>query len=336
VSLDLTQNPVMDSRTPGRDFRKVTVTALVVLGWVIVGALAVAALLRLFLRDGSAFLFALDAYTFWLFLPAYLVLIGAAIGRNPRLGAAALVLVLCHVVWVLPSFARPTSIPDAARHAPQFTLLSANLLYTNREPATLARELLAVDADVLDLQEVTADWLDEFRRAGLYERYPYRALEPLPGAGGTAIFSRLPLADVKTIEVVNDRMVSATIQVGVKHVRLLAVHPGSPIYFANYKAQRAAVATYARHAPRPLILAGDFNTTQYNAWLGDVEHLGLRSAHVMLGKGLATTWPNGQRHLPPIRIDHVLVSSGVIPLAIREGRGSGSDHKPVIVKLALT
>ena len=42
-----------------------------------------------------------------------------------------------------------------------------------------------------------------------------------------------------------------------------------------------------------------------------------------------------QRLFPPVRLDHVLVSQHVVPLGIREGVGKGSDHKPVIVDLAL-
>jgi len=83
------------------------------------------------------------------------------------------------------------------------------------------------------------------------------------------------------------------------------------------------------------VAAGDFNVTQFNSWIQDLDELGFRSAHEELGRGGATTWPNQQRLFPPIRLDHVLVSKQVVPLSIREGVGEGSDHKPVIVDLAL-
>ena len=84
-----------------------------------------------------------------------------------------------------------------------------------------------------------------------------------------------------------------------------------------------------------MIAVGDFNVTQFNAWMGDLEDLGYRSAFEELGRGTATTWPNGMYALPPVRLDHVLVRNGVVPLRIREGLGQGSDHKPVIVDVAL-
>jgi endonuclease/exonuclease/phosphatase family metal-dependent hydrolase len=36
-----------------------------------------------------------------------------------------------------------------------------------------------------------------------------------------------------------------------------------------------------------------------------------------------------------MRLDHVLVSPGVETRSIREGRGEGSDHRPIIADLAL-
>ena len=59
----------------------------------------------------------------------------------------------------------------------------------------------------------------------------------------------------------------------------------------------------------------------------------LRSAHVDRGRGYAITWPNGMFPLPPIRIDHALLSPEVECLAISEGIGTGSDHRPLVVDL---
>ena len=73
----------------------------------------------------------------------------------------------------------------------------------------------------------------------------------------------------------------------------------------------------------------------YNEWMDKLTGLGLREAHEAVGRSFATTWPNGERLLPPIRIDHVLVDSTLVPTAAAEGRGQGSDHRPIIVNLAV-
>jgi endonuclease/exonuclease/phosphatase (EEP) superfamily protein YafD len=75
----------------------------------------------------------------------------------------------------------------------------------------------------------------------------------------------------------------------------------------------------------------------------ELKHTGLLSAHERLGHGMDTTWPNGMTRavlglpfpLPPIRLDHVFTTPNIVPLSIREGRGIGSDHKPVITRLAI-
>jgi endonuclease/exonuclease/phosphatase (EEP) superfamily protein YafD len=50
---------------------------------------------------------------------------------------------------------------------------------------------------------------------------------------------------------------------------------------------------------------------------------------------LATTWPNGLHKFPPLRIDHVFFTGTFVPLTVREGDGTGSDHRPVITDIAV-
>lgn len=312
---------------------------LVVACWAVIGVLAIAILLRLVVRDRNRWVFELVAFTFWLYLPAYALLLVAAAARRPGLAVGAVVVIAFHGAWAVPSFAGKVEIPPTAGAAPRFVLLAANVRWNNREPMTLVRELMASDADVLDLQEVTPAWIEEFRSGGLLDAYPHHALAAWGGSRGTAILSRLPLQDATTLDARGNGLASATIVLGARRVRLLAVHPVAPTMFLEYQRQRDFITDFATRAtadPEPLILAGDFNTTQYHAWFGHLKRLGLRSAHTSLGRGLANTWPNGDRRFPPIRLDHVLVTHTVIPMSIREGKGSGSDHKPVIVELALT
>lgn len=308
---------------------------LLAAGWVVVGTLGGAAIARLVARDRGRYVFAIDAYTFWLYLPAYVVAAAALIERRDALAFVAGLVVVCHLVWVAPSFRRAARIPPAARTAPQFVLVSSNLRHNNLTPDALARELRAFDADVLSLQEVTPAWIEQLRAHGLFDRFTHRVLAPMDGLGGTGILSRYPIESSAILEVVGSRLATATIAIDGRSVHFVAVHPLAPVTFALWDAQRSEITSFAERASRPLVLAGDFNATVYNLWLDELEGLGLASAHVLLGRGLATTWPNGVRRLPPIRLDHVFVSPTVVPLTIREGHGPGSDHRPVVVTLAL-
>ena len=60
--------------------------------------------------------------------------------------------------------------------------------------------------------------------------------------------------------------------------------------------------------PRPLVVIGDFNATQFSAAYKQLTSGDLRGAHVDRGRGSAVTWPNGRSMIPPIRIDHALLS----------------------------
>jgi endonuclease/exonuclease/phosphatase (EEP) superfamily protein YafD len=308
---------------------------LVVAGWAVVCALGLAATVRLVARDRGWYAFAIDAYTFWLYLPAYVVGIGAWLAGLGALAIAALLLVVCHVVWIAPSLGRGAPRAPEARAAPRFVLASSNLRHNNLTPDALVRELRSFDADVVSLQEVTPAWVERFRAHGLFDRFPYRVLAPVDGLGGTGILSRFPIESSEIVEVRGSRFATATIAIAGQSVQLVSVHPLAPVTFELWDAQRREITAFAQRASRPLVLAGDFNATAYNRWLGELKDLDLASAHALLGRGLATTWPNGVRRLPPIRLDHVFVSPTVVPLAIAHGRGPGSDHRPVVVTLAL-
>jgi hypothetical protein len=81
----------------------------------------------------------------------------------------------------------------------------------------------------------------------------------------------------------------------------------------------------------PRVIVGDFNATQHSAVYELLTSGSLQSAHEAVGRGYATTWPNGRYWLPPIRIDHAFVSAEAECVSIAEGRGRGSDHRPLIL-----
>jgi endonuclease/exonuclease/phosphatase (EEP) superfamily protein YafD len=116
---------------------------------------------------------------------------------------------------------------------------------------------------------------------------------------------------------------------------LLDVHPkGPPQGMRRHDASVDSVINLARSLPEPRVVAGDFNASPYNRTIQRVMDLGLDSAHERRGRGLATTWPNGEKPFTPVRLDHVFVDHDVAVLSVRELAGTGSDHKPVLTELA--
>lgn len=311
---------------------------LVLLGaWV--GALGMAsiALARLAAFDEMRPLVIANSLTFWLYLPAYGLLVGGFLFRRFVLATFAVVLVGAHLLWVRPVLAAPVPIPTGARSAPTLLLFSANLTYDNLSTGGIIDEIRRSDADVVLLQEFSRHWERALRRSPVANRYPHQVVAHRDhDVYGMAILSRFPLRRTRADYVRLSPLLSATIEVGGRSVRIIDIHASPPVYnFERYEEQVDGYSRILRDVRGRAIVAGDFNTSPFNRWMRWFDDRGLRGAHELLGHGLATTWPNGERKAPPIRLDHVRVSNRVVPLRIAEGEGHGSDHKPLIVELAV-
>ena len=47
------------------------------------------------------------------------------------------------------------------------------------------------------------------------------------------------------------------------------------------------------------------------------------------------TWRTRRFPVPPLLIDHVYVDPPIVPVRADEGRAFGSDHRPIVVDLAI-
>jgi endonuclease/exonuclease/phosphatase (EEP) superfamily protein YafD len=304
--------------------------------WLVLLALGALALARVLAFDERRLTVLADAYTLWIFLPAYLVLAAAVCFRSRLLAVLAAAVVVAHVAWVVPPLFRTADTPAGAATAPRIRLVAANVRFDNRQFDAMLDELASLDADVLVLSEVTPEWWQQIVDHGLVRTHPHVVREPEWGAAGMAILSKRELLDPEVVRLDDRSVPSATIRVGGRSVRVLGVHTIAPNFaFQKNRAQQQVVSDIIDDAPRPRVVAGDFNATPYNRWYDDLLRLGLTEVHEALGEPFATTWPNGRMPLPPVRIDHVFVDDAVAPLSVRQGTGTGSDHRPVITELAV-
>lgn len=304
--------------------------------WLVVLGLLALVVARLLAFDARRVLTLVDAYTLWLYLPAYVVLAAAVCFRARALAMVAAAVVVAHLAWVVPPVLRTLEVPAAATHAPRFRVVTANVMFDNREHDALLSELADFDADVIVLEEVTPDWWRAVRRRGLLRSYPYAVAEPRDGADGMAILSNTRLRRVSMRSVGQRPVPTATIRVGGRSVHLVGVHVVAPVFgFPQYERERQAITELVRDLPRPRLVLGDFNASPYNSWYDELRSLDLREAHESVGDSFATTWPNGRRRLPPVRLDHVFTDPSLVALRVHDGRGHGSDHRPVVVDLAV-
>lgn len=288
------------------------------------------------------------------YLPAWVVLAGAVVGRRPRLAALAATTCVAHVALMAPALrpgrSAPSVPPPTGADAPTLTVATANGLYDNTAPQRWGPAMLALDADVLAVQELSAHVHRALRRAGVDDRYPHRAVYVREGSGGAGLWSRHPLRDVRTVDLGNAEEanggVVAVVEIRGYQVTVVNVHTVAPAdrarrgaWFAGFAALRSVLDL----TDRPVVLLGDWNATLHHLALRRfIAEAALRDAHVECRRGHAVTWPSPgsgritDRLMPTVAlIDRVLVRGPVAVRAVSEHTVPGSDHRAVLATLAL-
>ena len=218
------------------------------------------------------------------------------------------------------------------------TVGTANLALGTTDFSALVTWLQSANApDVVFLQEFTDAAQQALKAPALAERYPHRVEAPQPDPFGLAILSRLPLSDVQRLAPADAAaLTTLRLRAGLtlpdgRAVRLAAVHPMPPLSAAYARARDETLAEEARHLAQPgalALMAGDFNTTPWARGLFAVE------GQLRRASGAVPSWPNAWGLLSVLPLDHVLASSGWRLVEARRGPDLGSDHRPVVVRLA--
>lgn len=316
-------------------------TALLWVFWATSGSLVALALVRISGADAPAPVAGLARYTFWLYLPCYVIAAGAVLKRRWRLAALNGVLAVAHLAWVLPTVPAAGSMPFDIDRAPTVRVLAVNVSESNPTPGTLLTEIERDDPDIVVLVEYTTRWKRAVRRHATFaKRYPKRYEVVRDDETGIALFSRIPVAGLKSTDLDGWPLVRGTVTLSGEQVRIYGVHaiaPGRDA--ARHRTQHEHIRALLSAEPegRALVVAGDFESTPFERSYREYEELGLDSAHEQRGRGFAATYPNDAgwpRSWFAVRIDHVLLSEELVAVRIREGEGAGSDHRPVIVDLA--
>ena len=165
--------------------------------------------------------------------------------------------------------------------------------------------------------------LDRHRRP---LRRPTRA--PVPGLWSLAFLARIPLADVTVISLgplrhdpADRALVRATTDLGGRTVTLMGTHMSHLTDFSPLQYRR--LAALLPPPDTPAALAGDMNL-----WGPPVSSFFPAWRRAVVGR----TWP---AHRPHSQLDHVLITASLRVVEARVAEHSGSDHRPVVVRLAL-
>jgi len=274
--------------------------------------------------------------------------LGAVRGR-PLLALAALATAgALSAEWMAERADRAAPQPVPARDAFELTLVTHNVLFRGGDPERTVEALVAADADVVALQEVTPAWAARLERS-LRADHPYALLAPREGALGYALYSRYPLTGPAALRAHGQGGFAqcARLELPSGPLPICNLHLSAPPLTARLRAQEANARTRAAQWERvkafldmggkgPALAVGDLNTA-------DHEPLYRRIASEFVDAAGTTallpgrTFPNPDLAPlgPLVRIDYVLARGGVQPVEATVGRDTGSDHLLVRAVLRL-
>ncbi len=269
----------------------------------------------------------------WYLLLTTLVWFAVTTRRRSRLATACLVIAVGANVWAILPYWLPATGTIAT--GDRLTIVSLNVLIHNSDKARGMAYLRQRDADVVVLLEVDDAWADAI--ADLEPLYPYRVVEPRRDPFGIAVLSKLPL-NAPRVETLADGspVVITGLPLGKAGCLLVAAHPLAPIsadWSARRDAQLAAMGELAGDERRPVIVAGDLNTTPWGFGFRQlVAPRGLRDS--ARGRGVQSTW-HARHWAPRIPIDHIVVSPEISVGSRTVGPDVGSDHLPIEATLVV-
>ena len=267
--------------------------------------------------------------TVWFVVPCLVALAASALLRLRAAVIVNVVVLAVLLVWTGPDLRWWSSGPGV--DGPTAVVASSNIAGDHDALDESAATLTRIDADVLNVVELTPAALAALHDAGITERYPYRFENPRNGAFGSGIYSRYPLRDAEDLVLAGAHMVKATVEMPFGATTVVAVHTMQPLAnLDDLRAQMAALEELAADTDGPLILAGDFNASRQHATFRALLDSGLTDAHLSTGRGWAASWPEGRRLPPFALIDHVLVSDELAVDQVTEVRVPASDHRALV------
>jgi endonuclease/exonuclease/phosphatase (EEP) superfamily protein YafD len=316
---------------------------LLAIGWVIVGVLGLAAVLRLVSWDSIEPFAVIDALTLVIYLPAWVVAAGALIARRWWLAAAAAVIIAAQVTFVLPELTAATPVPQWARDAPVLRIFDVNTDDALRFSPGYVQAIEHDRPDLITLEEFEPSAWRGMQASGVLAQFPHQCAAPSDGAIGFALVSRYPLTGCHEQKVLFEGwwvpyMVDATLWTPEGPVTLRLVHTLAPFpsTFGEWKEALAAVdRSVSASSDSRMLMIGDFNASWDSKGFAALVHDGLTDGAAARGEATEMTWPNGAIVPPFVRIDHVLTGSDLAVTGIFVKPGFGTDHRYVVATVAI-
>jgi vancomycin resistance protein VanJ len=221
-------------------------------------------------------------------------------------------------------------------------------------PARLVELIAEQNVDLVGIQELAEDQAEAIERL-LAPMYPYRELHPL-GIPGKAVLSKHPISSTNLLHLYPDRPdLQATLDVDGAQLNVIVAHPPPPRFKRRGLVvdpethNQIARLLEAAMLGGPTLLMGDFNVITLHRIYRQIAASGLVDVFRVVGRGSGKTLPTRMAKLayashpvgnvriwPVLRVDYLWITPDIEPLDSWVGPYSGSDHLPVLARLALT
>jgi endonuclease/exonuclease/phosphatase family metal-dependent hydrolase len=267
-----------------------------------------------------------------LFIPVLGVAFTAALGRDFRILAGALVILVALAIVVLP---RAWGAADR-RDGALLRVMTVNLRVGGADPATVVKLVRDNGIDLLAVQEYTPGAERALAGAGLDALLPYRVDDPEPLAAGSALYAREPLTGgVTPTGPGGFTQADAVLHLdGAIPVDVRSVHPCAPYLAGHDRCWRDGLAAEpATGDGTPHLLLGDFNASLDHPEFRRLVGSGYRDAASVVGAGLVPTWPADV--VPAMTLDHILTDRRIGVRTVSTFDVPDTDHRALAAVLVL-
>ena len=277
----------------------------------------------------------------WQYLVVSLLAVGWCFRRRRRAIAWISFFTLTLNVWLIGALAI-SSRPFAIELATDFRLrvVSLNVLTSNQRYQDVLDYLHSDDADLIFLMEIDSIWAAKLESLKL--SHPHHLVHPRADNFGIALFSRLPLQQLRIIRefgqspatgAYSTPSIEAHLSMGSRELVLYGIHPVPPAGFTAWQSrnhQLRAVADCTAETGKPTIVIGDLNATPWCEGMRSLRSNGRLDFRSAIPPWLPT-WR--ARSIFAIPIDHVLCTSPLVIKDRKVGPDLGSDHRPQLFEV---
>ncbi len=253
---------------------------------------------------------------------------------SSRLWPLVLVAGLCAtplLISTLPGVFASSGAASAAQDGePQVKVLTFNTWFENDDWPAIEQYLRKEDADIVVMMEFGPSKQPLLEK--LKALYPYRKDCLSISYCYLVLLSKLPFEEAG-----HKNKWDGPAYIWVRYgeelsgLTVMGTHLSRPPFAAIQLRQAKNLAAQALKMEEPVIVAGDFNATQWSMMIGAFE-----TASGFTRLTGQPTWPTYFLGLPQLGIDHIFISDGVRKLSEpKSGADAGSDHLPLSVRLSI-